>query len=93
MPNTPLTIIAITTARPGKEAALGAAQEKLVAETLAMAAFVTSCISRSMMGGSASSSKPGKVKPNGALICRMPPCSVFRRAAWVTISPTSPCTG
>lgn len=35
MPNTPLTIIAITTAKPGKEAALGAAQEKLVAETLA----------------------------------------------------------
>ncbi|WP_425624706.1 putative quinol monooxygenase [Agrobacterium radiobacter] len=32
MSNTPLTIIAITT---GKEAALGAAQEKLVAETLA----------------------------------------------------------
>jgi quinol monooxygenase YgiN len=30
----PLTIIAITTAKPGKEAALGAAQEKLVAETL-----------------------------------------------------------
>jgi quinol monooxygenase YgiN len=29
-----LTIIAITTAKPGKEAALGAAQEKLVAETL-----------------------------------------------------------
>ncbi|WEX75557.1 antibiotic biosynthesis monooxygenase [Sinorhizobium numidicum] len=33
MPNSPLTIIAITTAKPGKEAALGAAQEKLVAET------------------------------------------------------------
>lgn len=31
----PLTIIAITTAKSGKEAALGAAQEKLVAETLA----------------------------------------------------------
>lgn len=35
MSNTPLTIIAITTAKPGKEAALGAAQEKLVTETLA----------------------------------------------------------
>jgi quinol monooxygenase YgiN len=35
MSNKPLTIIAITTAKPGKEAALGAAQEKLVAETLA----------------------------------------------------------
>jgi quinol monooxygenase YgiN len=34
MSNSPLTIIAITTAKPGKEAALGAAQEKLVAETL-----------------------------------------------------------
>jgi quinol monooxygenase YgiN len=34
MLNSPLTIIAITTAKPGKEAALGAAQEKLVAETL-----------------------------------------------------------
>lgn len=34
MPRSPLTIIAITTAKPGKEAALGAAQEKLVAETL-----------------------------------------------------------
>jgi quinol monooxygenase YgiN len=34
MPNTPLSIIAITTAKPGKEVALGAAQEKLVAETL-----------------------------------------------------------
>jgi quinol monooxygenase YgiN len=30
----PLTIIAITVAQPGKEAALRAAQEKLVAETL-----------------------------------------------------------
>ncbi|MBB3644394.1 quinol monooxygenase YgiN [Rhizobium sp. BK619] len=35
MSNIPLTIIAITTAKPGKEAALGTAQEKLVAETLA----------------------------------------------------------
>lgn len=35
MSDTPLTIIAITTAKPGKEAALGAAQEKLVTETLA----------------------------------------------------------
>uniref|UniRef100_UPI00310118B8 putative quinol monooxygenase n=1 Tax=Neorhizobium sp. EC2-8 TaxID=3129230 RepID=UPI00310118B8 len=35
MSNTPLTIIAITTAKPGKEATLGAAQEKLVTETLA----------------------------------------------------------
>ncbi|TPJ78787.1 antibiotic biosynthesis monooxygenase [Mesorhizobium sp. B2-5-13] len=34
MPNSPLTIIAITTAKPGREAALGAAQEKLVTETL-----------------------------------------------------------
>lgn len=34
MSNVPLTIIAITTAKPGREAALGAAQEKLVAETL-----------------------------------------------------------
>ncbi|ANM07661.1 antibiotic biosynthesis monooxygenase protein (plasmid) [Rhizobium phaseoli] len=34
MSNVPLTIIAITTAKPGKEAALGAAQENLVAETL-----------------------------------------------------------
>ncbi|MDX8512796.1 putative quinol monooxygenase [Mesorhizobium captivum] len=34
MSQSPLTIIAITTARPGKEAALGDAQEKLVAETL-----------------------------------------------------------
>lgn len=34
MSNMPLTIIAITTAKPGKEAALGAAQERLVAETL-----------------------------------------------------------
>lgn len=34
MSQSPLTIIAITTAKPGKEAALGAAQEKLVAETL-----------------------------------------------------------
>ncbi|MCI4591229.1 antibiotic biosynthesis monooxygenase [Sphingobium sp. BYY-5] len=29
-----MTIVAITTAKPGKEAALGAVQEKLVAETL-----------------------------------------------------------
>ncbi|ASR11810.1 antibiotic biosynthesis monooxygenase [Rhizobium leguminosarum bv. viciae] len=35
MSNAPLTVIAITTAKPGKEAALGAAQEKLVTETLA----------------------------------------------------------
>ncbi|MBB4277590.1 putative quinol monooxygenase [Rhizobium mongolense] len=35
MSNTSLTIIAITTAKSGKEAALGAAQEKLVTETLA----------------------------------------------------------
>lgn len=35
MSNIPLTIIAITTAKPGREAALGTAQEKLVAETLA----------------------------------------------------------
>lgn len=35
MSNTPLTIIAISTAKPGKEAALGAAQKKLVTETLA----------------------------------------------------------
>lgn len=34
MSHSPLTIIAITTAKPGKEAALGAAQEQLVAETL-----------------------------------------------------------
>jgi quinol monooxygenase YgiN len=34
MPGSPLTIIAVTTAKSGKEAALGAAQEKLVAETL-----------------------------------------------------------
>ena len=34
MSDTPITIIAITTAKPGKEAALGAAQEKLVTETL-----------------------------------------------------------
>ena len=34
MSNSPLTIIAITTAKPGREAALGAAQEKLVGETL-----------------------------------------------------------
>lgn len=34
MTDTTLTIIAITTAKPGKEAALGAAQEKLVTETL-----------------------------------------------------------
>lgn len=34
MSNSPLTVIAITTAKLGKEAALGAAQEKLVAETL-----------------------------------------------------------
>ena len=34
MSNAPLTIIAITTAKPGKEAALSAAQEKLVGETL-----------------------------------------------------------
>lgn len=34
MSQSPLTIVAITTARPGREAALGAAQEKLVAETL-----------------------------------------------------------
>lgn len=34
MSSTPLTIIAITTAKPGEEAALGAAQEKLVTETL-----------------------------------------------------------
>lgn len=34
MSDSPLTIIAITTAKAGKEAALGAAQEKLVAETL-----------------------------------------------------------
>lgn len=34
MSQSPLTVIAITTAKPGKEAALGAAQEKLVAETL-----------------------------------------------------------
>jgi quinol monooxygenase YgiN len=34
MSNGSLTIIAITTAKPGKEAALGAAQEKLVGETL-----------------------------------------------------------
>ncbi|NEJ18958.1 antibiotic biosynthesis monooxygenase [Rhizobium leguminosarum] len=35
MSDTPLTIIAITTAKPGKETALGGAQEKLVTETLA----------------------------------------------------------
>ncbi|EPE96332.1 putative quinol monooxygenase [Rhizobium grahamii] len=35
MSNTAMTIIAITTAKPGKEATLGTAQEKLVAETLA----------------------------------------------------------
>lgn len=34
MSNSPLTIIAMTTAKAGKETALGAAQEKLVAETL-----------------------------------------------------------
>ncbi|MER9331901.1 putative quinol monooxygenase [Mesorhizobium sp. M0488] len=34
MSQSPLTVIAITTAKPGKEAALGAAQEQLVAETL-----------------------------------------------------------
>ncbi len=34
MSSSPLTIIAITTAKPGKEAALSAAQEQLVAETL-----------------------------------------------------------
>ncbi|YCI06841.1 antibiotic biosynthesis monooxygenase (plasmid) [Ensifer sp. D2-11] len=34
MSNSPLTIIAITTAKPGMETALGDAQEKLVAETL-----------------------------------------------------------
>lgn len=34
MSSTPLTIIAITTAKPGEAAALGAAQEKLVTETL-----------------------------------------------------------
>lgn len=34
MSRSPLTIIAITTAKPGKEAALAAVQEKLVAETL-----------------------------------------------------------
>jgi quinol monooxygenase YgiN len=34
MSQSPLTVIAITTAEPGKEEALGAAQEKLVAETL-----------------------------------------------------------
>ncbi|MFK0335273.1 putative quinol monooxygenase [Rhizobium sp. NPDC090275] len=34
MANEPLTIIAITTAKAGKEALLGEAQEKLVAETL-----------------------------------------------------------
>ncbi|CDZ32908.1 Putative antibiotic biosynthesis monooxygenase protein [Neorhizobium galegae bv. officinalis] len=35
MSDTPLTITAISTAKPGKEAALGAAQVKLVTETLA----------------------------------------------------------
>jgi len=35
MSNSPLTVIAITTAKLGKEAALGAVQEQLVAETLA----------------------------------------------------------
>jgi quinol monooxygenase YgiN len=35
MSQSPLTVIAITTAKRGKEAALGAAQEKLVTETLA----------------------------------------------------------
>lgn len=34
MSESALTIIAITTAKPGMEAALGAAQERLVAETL-----------------------------------------------------------
>ncbi|MBO9123848.1 MULTISPECIES: putative quinol monooxygenase [unclassified Rhizobium] len=34
MANEPLTIIAITTAKAGKEVLLGEAQEKLVAETL-----------------------------------------------------------
>ncbi|MER9656828.1 antibiotic biosynthesis monooxygenase [Mesorhizobium sp. M0152] len=34
MSQSPLTVVAITTAKPGKEAALGAAQEQLVAETL-----------------------------------------------------------
>jgi quinol monooxygenase YgiN len=34
MSSSPLTIIAITTARPGREVVLGAAQEKLVDETL-----------------------------------------------------------
>ena len=34
MSQSPLTVIAITTAKPGKEAALATAQEKLVAETL-----------------------------------------------------------
>jgi quinol monooxygenase YgiN len=35
MSSAPLTIIAITTAKPGKGELLGAAQEKLVTETLA----------------------------------------------------------
>ena len=35
MSDIPLTVIAITTAKPGNEAALGSAQEKLVTETLA----------------------------------------------------------
>jgi quinol monooxygenase YgiN len=34
MSNSPLIIIAITTAKPGKEAALAATQEKLIGETL-----------------------------------------------------------
>lgn len=34
MPQSQLTVIAITTAKPGKEGVLGAAQEKLAAATL-----------------------------------------------------------
>lgn len=93
MSTAPLTIIAITTAKPGKEAALGAAQEKLVAETLVEDGCLRYELHQSLDDGrvrifveSWASEQQWRAHMQGA-------ASAFRRAAWANTSPTSHCTG
>ena len=70
MSDTPLTIIAITTAKPGKEAALGAAQERLVTETLAEDGCLRYELHQSLDGALAAGEQRGKKREEEAYISR-----------------------
>ena len=92
MSESPLTIIAITTAKPGREAALGAAQEKLVAETLTEDGCLRYELHQSLDDGRVrifvetwESEAQWRAHMEGAAMRR------FQAVAWATISPISPC--